>query len=51
VIAMEHNGTALVQRLARMYVGPERAADYVSPGQRIDVTLAAERIAGQFHAR
>lgn len=47
VISMEKNGPALINRLARRYVGSEKAAEYISPGERIDVTIAPERISAQ----
>lgn len=47
VISMERSGNALIDRLARRYVGPEKAAEYISPGERIDVTIATERISAQ----
>lgn len=47
VTSMENNGPTLIDRLARRYVGPEKAADYISPGERIDVTITPERISAQ----
>lgn len=47
VISMEHNGSTLIDRLAHRYVGPEKAADYISPGERIDLTIIPEHISAQ----
>ena len=47
VISMKRNGTELIERLARKYVGSERASEFISDGERIDVTIAPERITAQ----